>query len=110
VAQASLLALAKELETQLQQAVQASDIDSLLPGERELLRHVKRLIADARLDVRDYEYADTRAEQLKLAAAARKRFERLEQGILEASKSSLFSAVDVAALSAASQEIIAGLE
>ncbi|HSW65930.1 MAG TPA: hypothetical protein VLI54_02225 [Bacillota bacterium] len=110
MAHASPFALAKELESQLKQAVVVIDMDSLPGEQRELLRQIKRLAADARLDVRDYEYAETRAEQLKLAVNAGKRLERLEQGIVEASKSNLFSAVDVATLSAAVQQIIVGLE
>lgn len=53
-------------------------------------------MVEARLDVRDYELSETRKEQLKNAAAAKKRLEKVRKDILAASEYNIFSAVDVA--------------
>jgi hypothetical protein len=50
--------------------------------------------------VRDYEYADTRAEQLTYAVAGKKRLDQVRRNIVKASEQGLFSAIDVAQLSA----------
>lgn len=53
-------------------------------------------MAEARLDVRDYELSETRDEQLKNAATAQKRLVKVRKDILAASEYNIFSAVDVA--------------
>lgn len=110
MAHISPLKRARELETQLTHLAATMDVDALRPAERELLLRITHQATDARLDVRDYEYAETRAEQLRLAKEARSRLEALQEDIVEASKYSLFSAIDVAATSAGLQQIIAALE
>jgi hypothetical protein len=83
------------------------DIDALPAPERSIAESIKRQAADARLDVRDYEYADTRAEQLQRADIANKRLEEIQSAIVKASEYNMFSAIDVAQLSATIQRVIA---
>lgn len=100
------LGLAKELEARIQVLASSFDIDSL-PGEQQkLLALIRRQATDARLDVREYEYAETRMEQQELGTAARKRLEELRKNILKASEYNLFGSIDVAQLSAQIEQLI----
>ncbi len=67
-------------------------------------------MADARLDVRDYEYAETRAEQQQHAKAAKKRLEQVRQAVLLASEYNVFSAIDVAHTTATIEQITKHLD
>ena len=96
----SLLQQTKEIEAHIGVIIAEYGVDTLDFAERELFATIKRQIIDARLDVRDYEYADTRTEQLAYAAAGRKRLDQVRRYIVKASEQGLFSAVDVAQLSA----------
>jgi hypothetical protein len=87
----------------------AYDVTEFPAKEKELVAQLKHLLIDARLDARDYEYAETRAEQLRIVKEAKERLEQLQQGILKASEYNLFSAVDVAELSARIQQLISGM-
>jgi len=110
VAYISLLTQTRELERQLAYIASNADIDTLGHVEQELMRRIKQQAIDARLETQEYEYAESRALQTKAARLATKRLEQLQQDIIEASKHGLFSAIDVALLSASVQQIIAGLE
>jgi len=103
---APLLEQAKDLEQHIGRIVSNHDIDSLENKQRQLLTDIKRIIVDARLDTRDYEYAETRAEQLKFGKIAVKRFETLRKMLVKASEYNLFSAVDIAQLSAHIEQLI----
>ena len=96
----SLLKQATVLQGQLNGILSAFDIDEFSPEERKLTHLIKRLAIDARLDARDFEYAETRLEQTRLGATAVKTLERLRQAILAASEHNLFSAIDVAQITA----------
>ncbi len=67
-------------------------------------------ITDARLDTRDYELSETRDEQLKHAAAAKKRLALVRKDILAASEYDIFSAIDVAQLTGTVDHIIERIE
>lgn len=60
------------------------DIDDavLAKEERELIATVKKALREIRLDVRDYEYAMTRAEQVKWAKIARHNLVALNATVL----------------------------
>jgi hypothetical protein len=105
VAGTSLFEQTKDLVSQISSLIAAYDIDSFGPTERELLTTLKRRLGDIRLDVRDYEYAETRLEQQALGREARKRLTALQKDILKASEYSLFSAIDVAQLTAKAEHI-----
>jgi hypothetical protein len=100
---------ARELETQVGGIISSYDIGDLPTVQKELLITIKHQLTDARLDVRDYEYAETRAEQLNHAKEAKERLEGLQENILKASESDLFGAIDVAQLSARIQHVITQL-
>jgi hypothetical protein len=100
VAVISLLQETKEVEMHVAVIIAAYGIDTLDFAQRELFATIKRQIVDARLDVRDYEYADTRAEQLSFAIAGKQRLDQIRRNIVKASEQGLFSAIDVAQLSA----------
>lgn len=91
--------LAKLLERTIARIVSGTDIYDLEAKPRELVASLKRKAGDARLDVRDYEYADTRRDQLAHAGAARKRLQDLRADILAASEHGIFNTVDVVQLS-----------
>lgn len=106
----SLFEHAKDFDAQIRGIVSHFDLDLLSHEMRKLVADIKRLAADARLDVRDYEYAQTRAEQLDAATEARERLEQLHANLLTASEHNLFGAVDVAQLSALIHYIISELQ
>lgn len=98
--------LARRIEADVVKAL--ADAEMLEPGQdiRRQMRELKRTAGDARLDVRDYEFAETRDEQAKNAKAARERLAAVRDGILAASQHDIFSAVDVARLSATIDQLL----
>lgn len=76
------------------------DTDLLGTTELKLVGTIKRLLADTRLDIRDWEMADSRSEMQKHARESLKRLEQVRQSILLASEYDVFSAIDIAELSA----------
>lgn len=98
--------LTKELETQLSGLLSSFDIYAMEQLPRKLVTDLRRQLTDARLDVRDYELSETRAEQLKCARTARKRLDQVRKDILLASEQDIFGPVDVAQLTAQLEQII----
>lgn len=109
VDQRSVYKIAKALEVSIGAIVAPIDVLALASPERKLLSRLKQLLADARLDARDYEYAETRLEQQHLAHDGRRRFEQLDHDLIACSEHNIFSAVDVALYSAQIQLIISRL-
>jgi len=100
---------AKKLEVSIGGIIAPIDTQGIGRAQQRILAQMQRLLTDARLDVRDYEYADTKVEQLQMAGEARKRFEQLNHDLIACSEYNIFSAVDVALYSARIQHIIARL-
>lgn len=96
----------KSLETQLSGVLSGFDILELPKAEQKIIAMLRRDATDARLDLRDYELSETRDEQLGKAQEAKKRLERIRKGILAASEYNVFSAPEVAQLSAKLEQII----
>lgn len=90
----------KQLETEIGGVLSPIDMYELGGAQQRLITAIKRELVDARLDIRDYELFETRAEQLQKAKAAKVRLEMLRKHILAASEHDIFSAVDVAQLTA----------
>ncbi|MGH7237235.1 MAG: hypothetical protein ACREGF_01730, partial [Candidatus Saccharimonadales bacterium] len=65
--------LATRLQTQLIGILLAVDVFDVLPKEARLINSLRREVADARLDIRDYEMSQTRDEQIENAKVAKKR-------------------------------------
>ena len=97
--------LCMQLEGQLKRLLAGQDASTLPPDVRPVVTSIKRIMAEARLDVRDYEYAETRAEQQQHGSDARKRLERVRQAVLTASEYNVFSAIDVAHTTATIEQI-----
>ncbi len=96
--QQSALSLARHIQAEIAKAL-AGETEPDAPA-RALFAKLKRNAADMRLDVRDYELAETRSEQEQLGRTARERLAATEQGMLLASQHNVFGAVEVAHLSA----------
>lgn len=82
------------------------DVAELPKDERAVVTKLKNDLIDAKLDIRDFEFSDTRAEQQQHGKQAVKRLESIRAGILAASEYNVFNAVDVAQLSAQVEQII----
>ena len=63
----SLTGFAAQLERRIQVVLRTQDADSLGVAERENIAQLKKALHEIKLDVRDYEYAETREEQLRWA-------------------------------------------
>lgn len=85
----------------------ALDQDTLDRSQQRTIAALKRLMADARLDIRDYEMADSREEMTRHSKAATRRLEQTREMILLASEGNIFGAVDVAQLTAELEQIAA---
>ena len=96
----------RALETQLRAVISRLDLATLPKEERVVVTALKNDLTDAKLDIRDYEYSDTRVEQVRHAKQANERLEKIRAGILTASEYNVFNAVDVAQFSAQLEQII----
>jgi hypothetical protein len=96
----------RSLETQVRAVISQLDIGELPKEERAVVTKLRNDLIDAKLDIRDYEFSDTRAEQQKYGRQAVKRLESIRAGILAASEYNVFNAVDVAQISAQIEQII----
>jgi hypothetical protein len=97
--------LTKQLETHLNGVLSPIDLYGLAAEPHKIVVDLRHRITDARLDTRDYELSETREEQLKYARAAKKRLDHVRKDILRASEYNIFSAVDVAQLTAFIEQI-----
>jgi hypothetical protein len=105
----SLFERAKELERLMGSTLSSLDVAVLSRSEQKLIHDIKRLLTDIRLDVRDYEFADTRAEQETYGRGGRERLEQLQRTILAASEHNLFGPADVAQITAYLQQLVVDL-
>jgi hypothetical protein len=90
-------------EAQIKALLRGVDPDTLEPAEKKVTASLRRLAIDTRLDIRDYELSETREEQLKCAAEARKMLLKLRTAILAAGMT--FGPADVAQLTAQLEQI-----
>lgn len=97
--------LMQQFERMLLGHLSVIDIYDVPPAERKAFTSLKNEAIDARLDIRDYELSETREEQLQNAREAKKRLGRLHKHILAASEYNVFSAIDVAQMSATLEHI-----
>ena len=93
----------QELEIHLKGLLRPIDVEMLGDVSRKAVTSLKRVVVDARLDIRDYELSETREEQLKNAKEAKNRIAKMESDILAAGD--VFSAVDTAHISAKLEQI-----
>ncbi|HSX43120.1 MAG TPA: hypothetical protein VLF59_03480 [Candidatus Saccharimonadales bacterium] len=97
----------KRAETQIKALLRGVDMDLLTPDERKAMASLRRLSADARLDIRDYELSETREEQLGKAHDAHKVLTKLKTTLLAVSTA--FGPADIAHLDAQLEQIKEGV-
>jgi hypothetical protein len=107
---ASSYELARQLEKYITGVLSGLDTYTLDARPRGLAKLVKIQAADARLDLRDFTYADTKAEQIKYEGTVRNRLEQLRRSIIEVSEYGIFNAVDVVHISTQIDSLLEGLE
>ena len=93
------------LNTRLLSLLAALDDDIIGRETRKAIEKIKQVSAEARLDVRDWEYSDSREELGQNAKRAVKRIDELRALILQASEYGIFGAVDVADITARLEEV-----
>lgn len=98
--QKSPFMLARQLQVQLNGQLNQIDLQAVSRDEANLVETIKRQIGELRLDTRDYELSETRAEQLENAATSKKRLDEIRKNILVASEYNIFSSIDVAHIGA----------
>lgn len=75
----------------------SSDISA---AEKLLLKQFKSETNDVRLDIRDYEFADTHKEQVAAARRVQRRVVQVRQTVIALSTYNIFTPIDVAQVSA----------
>jgi hypothetical protein len=110
VATLSVYKQAGQLETYVGSILSAYDVADFENAEKELVNNLRYQLVDARLDARDYEYAQTRAEQLQHAKQGKEHLLLVRHTILKASEYNLFGPIDVAQLSATIELLISRME
>ena len=106
----SVYVLARRLEADIVRILSGVDVHDLGVQAGRAVTVLKHQVTDMRLDVRDYEQSETRAEQLQLRKAGHERLEEVRQSMLVASEHNLFSAIEIAQLSAHIDNITERLE
>jgi transposase len=101
---------AKRLEAEIRMILRPVDAYKLNPAQRETLADLRQNLADARIYTNDYELSETREEQTLNAKRAKHWLKEAQEDILTASQHDIFSAIDVAHLSAQIEQIIGELK
>lgn len=104
----SLTSLATHLDRRLKNILRDVDAEMLAPPERAVLHKLKLAMNEVRLDVRDYEYAQSREEQLKWAKIGRHNVTALNKLLL--SLEDVFSPADIAECGAYLETLRSALE
>lgn len=100
--------LAKRLEADVLRLLSHIDYTELNPSEQQGLSTLKNSLIDARLEIQDYELAETREYQLKNAQQAKEYLATAQAGIIK-NPANTFGAVDVAHLTAYIGQIVDNL-
>lgn len=91
--------LAKQLEGDILRLLSSVDVTELPTKEQHAIAQLKNSLIDARLEIQDYELAETRENQLRNAKDAKKYLQNIEK-LMMTNPASAFGAVDVAYLTA----------
>lgn len=86
------------------------DLDMLDRPALKLVGTIKHLLADIRLDIRDWEMSDSRAEMQQNARQALERLEQARASILLASEQNIFSSIEIAEISARFDQVASQLK
>ena len=106
----TLLTKAKALEAAAKDTFAGVDVAELDTPVRKLVQDFKRGMTDIRLDVRDFEFADTLADQRRSGQIANRRLEKVRKQVLALSDQGLVSAADVAEYSARIEDLTKELQ
>lgn len=88
--------------------MRAVDVESLPKDQRETIRQLRLACNEVKLDVRDYEYADTREGQVKWLKIARHNIKAMETLLLQLGD--IFGPADIAELSAQLEMLQSNIE
>lgn len=91
--------LMKQLEADIGRLIADLDVATLETREQHKLAQLKNSLIDARLDIQDYELAETREHQIRNAQDARRRLLQIEKALTE-KPMHILGTVDVAFLAA----------
>lgn len=91
--------LIKQLESDALRLLSGLDMTLLTAREQQQVNELKHGLVDARLEVQDYELAETRADQLRNAKQAKKYLLNAEKLILT-NPAGVFGSVDIAYITA----------
>jgi flagellar biosynthesis/type III secretory pathway protein FliH len=103
----NLTQIAQDIERHVKQKLRATDVEALPREVRHDVRQLKLACNEVRLDVRDYEYAETRADQEKWAKLGRHNLKALNVLLLRLD--TVFGPADVAELGARLEELKSSL-
>lgn len=93
-----LLSDMQQIDRRVKAVLRTINLDELDREEARFVKQLKQHCNETRLDVREYEYAETMAAQRKASEHARKNLDRMEKEILQLS--SVFGPADTAELGA----------
>lgn len=88
----------KQLDRELKLSLRSVDSETQSREERRDISQLKLALNEIRLDIRDYEYAQTRSEQLKWGKLGRHNLRALRMLVLHLD--TVFSPIDVASIDA----------
>jgi len=88
----------QQIDRRMKAVFRTVSLDELNREEQHLIKQLKQYCNEARLDVRDYEYAETMVTQRKASDHARKHLDKIEKTMLQLS--SVFGPADTAELGA----------
>lgn len=96
--------LVKRLEADVLRLLGQIDLMLLSIEEQQKIARLKNNLIDARLEIQDYELAETRDDQLRNAADAKKYLKKVRV-VISGNQLNVFGAVDVAHLTAKIEQI-----
>ncbi len=97
--------LVRRLEADVLRLLGQIDISYLSIEEQQKIAQLKNNLIDARLEIQDYELAETREHQLRNANDAKKYLKKVRI-VISGNQLNVFGAVDVAHLTAKIEQIV----
>lgn len=102
--------LVKQIEGQVERVLRQLDWAQINEKGRKTVIELRQSLADAKTYVQDYELSEMRDEQLDNSKKAKKYLNLARRQILRASEYNVFSAIDVAHLTAQIDQVRADLK
>lgn len=89
----------KQLEKDILRLLSSTDVADLSMKDQQTVAQLKNGLVDARLEIQDYELAETREDQLRNAKQSKDFLHHIEK-LIASNPAGMFGAVDVAHLTA----------